>query len=226
MSFVTQVSKRNEPFTDVNELRANIIGLASAGFMMAFFGSAWWGWGIGGIQGAFLGENVLFFVILALITIILLSGGALLLLSVRRLPQDLLPSDKSRGAVEGKSVGMAYGLIFGIEILTIALCSMLLYRFHHPEFLMPFVSIIVGIHFLPLAKLFYMRLYYFIGILLVLVSVTVMLAVPVNTMLGNLQMWNALVGSITAVILWLTGIYAELRGRNFLKQAQELLKAE
>jgi len=45
-------------------------------------------------------------------------------------------------------------------------------------------------------------------------------------MIGNLHAWDALVGSLCAVVLWLTGIYAELRGRSFLKQAQGQLGAE
>ena len=115
---------------------------------------------------------------------------------------------------------MTFGLVVGLEMAIIALGSMLLNRSHHPEFLLPFVSIVVGAHFFPLARLFDVRLYYVTGALLVLVGVTVMLAVPVHTMIGNLHAWNALVGAICAVILWLTGIYALLRGRSFLKQEQ------
>ena len=115
---MSSVPKSSQTIANVNALRANIRGLASAGFMMAFFGAAWWGWGIGGIQGAFPGETVAFLIMLALATIIL-----------------------------------------------------------------------------------------------------------VNTMIGNLHAWDVLVGSTCAVILWLTGIYAELRGRSFLKQAQGQLGA-
>jgi len=226
MSSVPQVSKSSQTITNVSALRAYIMGLASAGFIMAFFGAAWWGWGVGGIQGVFLGETVVFFIILALATIILVSGGNLLSRAASRLPRDTSPGGKARGATEGKRYGRAFGLVFGLEIVIIALGSVLLNVFHHPEFLLPFVAIVVGVHFFPLAPLFNVRLYYVTGALLVLVGVTVMLAVTVNTMIGNLHAWDALVGSICAVILWLTGIYAELRGLGFLKQAQGLLGAE
>ena len=206
--------------SDVNILRANLRGLASAGFFMAFFGAAWWGWGVGGIQGVFPGETVIYFLILALATLILLSGGILLLRAASRLPQDTSSPGEAGGGVEGKRYGQMFGLVFGLEIVIIALGSILLNVFHHPEFLLPFVSIVVGAHFFPLAKLFDVRMYYLTGTCLVLVGVVVMLAVPVHTMIGNLHAWDVLVGSLCAVILWITGIYAELRGRSFLKQIQ------
>jgi len=202
------------------------MGLASAGFIMAFFGVAWWGWGVGGIEGVFFGETAVFFSMLALATIILVSGGILLIRAASRLPRDTSPAGKARGAAEGKRYGRIFGVVFGLEIVIIALGSVLLSVFHHPEFLLPFVALVVGVHFFPLAPLFNVRMYYVTGVLLVLVGVTVMLTVPVTTMIGNLHAWDALVGSICAVILWLTGIYAELRGRSLLKEAQKLLGTE
>lgn len=220
MSSVPQVSKSGQITTNVNELRASILGLASAGFMMAFFGAAWWGWGVGGIQGVFLGETVAYFLILACATLVLLSGGILLFRATRHLPQETSSEEEAPGTAEGKRSGRVFGLVFGLEFAIIALVSFLLNVLHHPEFLLPYTSIVVGLHFIPLARLFHVRLYYITGALLVLASVTIMLAVPVHSMLGNLNAWNALVGSSCAIILWLTGIYAELRGRSFLKQAQ------
>lgn len=220
MSSVRQVSKGSQIIENVNALRDNIKGLASAGFFMAFFGAAWWGWGVGGVQGVFAGETVAFFGMLALATIILVSGGILLLRAARRLPQDTSSVAQAHDAVEGKRYGRTFGFVFGLEIVIIVLGIILLTRFHHPEFLLPFVAIVVGLHFFPLARLFNVRLYYVTGALLVLAAVTVMLAVPVHIMIGNLHAWDALVGATCAVILWLTGIYALLRGRSFLKQVQ------
>jgi hypothetical protein len=75
MSSASPLSKRSQTTATVHVLHANIIGLAAAGFIMAFFGAAWWGWALGGIQGAFSGETGVFFSLLALATIILVSGG-------------------------------------------------------------------------------------------------------------------------------------------------------
>lgn len=226
MSSILQVSKGNQTITNVNGLRANVRGLASAGFMMAFFGAAWWGWGVGGIEGVFPGETVAYGSLLALASIILVGGGILLLRAASRLPQETSPAGEASGAAEGKRYGRAFGVVFGLELVIIALGSLLLNVFHHPEFVLPFVSIVVGVHFFPLAALFSVRLYDVTGALLVLTGVTVMLTVPVHTMIGHLHAWDVLVGSICAVILWLTGIFAELRGRSFLKLAQEQGRSE
>ena len=226
MSSTPQVSKSSQLNTNVNALAANIRGLASAGFIMAFFGAAWWGWGVGGIQGVFPGETVAYFAILALVAIILLIGGIQLLRAARHLPPDTSPTEKAREQAEGKRYGRIFGLVFGLEIVLIALGSILLNVFHHPEFLLPYVSIVVAVHFFPLASLFQVRLYYLTGALLALTGVIVMLVVPVHAMIGNLRAWDVLVGSICAIILWLTGIYAELLGRSYLKQAQGQLRTE
>ncbi len=220
MVSVPQISRSGQAIVNIDAVRANSMGLASAGFMMAFFGAAWWAWGVGGIRGTFPGETAVFFLVLAGATIILVGGGILLSRAASRLPHDPSPANRARSQAEGKRYGVTFGLVFGLEMAIIALGSILLNRSHHPAFLLPFVAIVVGVHFFPLARLFEVHLYYVTGALLVLVGVTVMLAVPVHTMIGNLRAWNALVGSLCAVILWLTGIAALLRGRSFLKQAQ------
>jgi hypothetical protein len=211
---------------NIEASRPMIKGLASAGLMMAFFGAAWWGWGVGGLQGLFEGETIAFFTILGLATIILMVGSILLLRAENRLPKNSITTRDIPGQSRDVPDGKAYGLIFGLEIVFIVICSILLSVFNHPEFRLPFVCIIVGIHFLPLGKLFNIRMYYVVGALLVLASVMVMLAVPVSAMLGNLHAWDVLVGSICAVILWSTGLYAEMLGNQFLNQTQERLKSE
>lgn len=219
------IPTRNQIFTSISALRTQIRGRASAGFLLAFFGAAWWVWGVGGIQGLFSGETVAFYSILALATGILVIGGMLLLAAARRLPRVTSPASEARDAAVGKRY-RAFGGVFGLELVIIALGIVLLNVFHHPEFRLPFVTLVVGVHFLPLARLFAVPLYYVIGVLFVLVSVTAMLAVPVSAMIGNLLAWDVLVGSACAVILWLTGIYSELRGRGLLRQAQGLLVTE
>ncbi len=220
MSSADHVAKSSRTFVDANMLRASIKGLASAGFFMAFFGAAWWGWGIGGIRGVFRGEIVAYFVILASATIVLVCGGVLLLRTASRLPQDTTDRGKMHDATEGKRYGTLFGLVFGLEMVTIAVGSRLLNVFHYPEFVMPFVAIVVGVHFFPLARLFHVHLYSVTGTLLVLTSVTVVFAVPIQTQIENLLAWNALVGVFCAAILWLTGLYALLQGRSFLTQAR------
>lgn len=220
-----QTTARSQTIPSVGYLRTRIKVRAYAGFALAFFAAAWWGWGVGGIQGVFPGETTAFFSVLALATSILVGGGILLSRAASRLPRDTSSARGTRDAAEGKR-SRAFGVVFVLEIVIIALGIVLLNVFHHPEFRLPFAIIVVGIHFLPLARLFAVRLYYAIGVLLVLVGVTVMLAVPAGAMIGNRLAWDVLVGSASALILWLTGIYSELRGRSLIRQAQGLLAGE
>lgn len=171
MSSVDQVVKSSRTFVDADTLRASIKGLASAGFFMAFFGAAWWGWGVGGIQGVFRGETEAYFVILASATIVLVYGGILLLRAASRLPRNTSPVAQNRSQAEGKRYGMAFGLVFGLELLIIALGSKLLNAFGYPEYVIPFVAIAVGAHFFPLARLFHVQLYSVTGALLILTSI-------------------------------------------------------
>lgn len=101
-----------------------------------------------------------------------------MLRAARRLSRDTSPAREARDAAVGKRF-RAFGAVFGFEIVIIALGIVLLNVFHHPEFRLPFVTIVVGFHFLPLARLFTVRLYSVIGVLLVLVGMIVVLAVPV-----------------------------------------------
>jgi hypothetical protein len=72
----------------------------------------------------FSGETVVFFSILALVTIILVSGRILLLRAARRLPHDPSPAVKARRAAKGKRYGRTFGLVFGLnEVATLRLAG-------------------------------------------------------------------------------------------------------
>jgi hypothetical protein len=63
----------------------------------------------------------------------------------------------------GKRIAMWLGIIFGIEIVLIALASILLSVFQADRFIAPTAALIVGIHFFPLARLFRVPVYYLTG---------------------------------------------------------------
>lgn len=117
----------------------------------------------------------------------------------------------------GKRFSWIIAFFFLFESIIIGIGSVLLSIFHHPEFLLPSVAIVVGLHFLPLAKIFHIYFYYLTGILLILIGLIVMLFIPVHNMIGNLRAWDVLVDSLSSFTVWVTGIYIELQGRSFLK---------
>ncbi|MGG3798413.1 DUF7010 family protein [Metabacillus fastidiosus] len=88
----------------------------------------------------------------------------------------------------------------------------------HSELIPVVVAIIVGVHFLPLAPLFQVRLYYFTGALLCLLAIITWLFVPAKITLGEHQIntFMSVVGFGSALILWGTGLAIWLMGRRLL----------
>jgi hypothetical protein len=76
--------------------------------------------------------------------------------------------DDPVAAAKGKRVGILFGIIFGVKAGLIALCSTLLARRGLGLWIPIAIAIIVGVHFLPLARVFEVRLYYWTGSLSVL----------------------------------------------------------
>jgi hypothetical protein len=211
--------------SQISELRYYVLGIATAPLFMAFFGSAWWGFGSDGVQTALSGGNIVFFVVLGIAVVVLLSGSVLLIQSALRLPRDTSPEAKAYGMAQGRRYGKWFGIVFGLEIVIISIGNIILYIAHHAEFVTPFMAIVVGLHFLPLAPLFHIRLYYLTGTLMVLVGLVVMLAVPVTMMVGQGRAWDVFISVPCALLLWLTGVYTIFLGRNSLAKAQRMTLA-
>jgi hypothetical protein len=71
----------------------------------------------------------------------------------------------------------------------------------HPKLIAPLVCLVVGLHFLPLGRIFDLRPYLVTGALLVLVAVA-----------GLLTRQLAVVGFPAAAVLWGTGLYIARSG--------------
>jgi len=94
-------------------------------------------------------------------------------------------------------VGRLVGIWSGIEGVAMFVAANVLIATHHREALMPAFAIIVGAHFLPLARGIPVRLYYLTGAALVAVGIAGLLA-PLQVPL--------FVGASAAVILWASAI--------------------
>ncbi len=94
------------------------------------------------LSGAF---QVVAFLLVGLVTLGLFSMGVMLLRYARSLPKTVSPED----AAIGKRISMWFGIVFGTEIVLIALASILLSAFQGDRFIAPVTALIVGIHFLP-----------------------------------------------------------------------------
>lgn len=190
---------------------AAIRGTASGMFFMAFFGTLWAYTGILGLQG--WGAPLLLVTAVS-IGIALFIGGVSLIRASRELTNQV-----SKTALRnGKRTRFWFNIIFAAEGLAIAITVAVSNATRHPELIPVIIAIIVGVHFLPLATLFQVRLYYFTGILLCLLAINTWLFVPAKVTLGGHQInaFMSLVGFGSALILWGTSLAIWLMGRRLL----------
>jgi len=138
----------------------------------------------------------------AVVTIALLGWCGLRLMTLRHIPSVEDPV----AAAKGKRDGMWFGIIFGVEGGLIALSSVLLARFGLDTWIPLAAAAIVGLHFLPLARLFEVRLYYWTGAVIVL-------AVLACSLIRDPSARQLCAGLLMAAVLWLTSAVVLLRAR-------------
>ena len=101
-----------------------------------------------------------------------------------------------------------FGLVTTLEGVGCGLVILLANAFHRIDLLAAGISLVVGLHFLPLANLFRFRAYAATGIAIVVSDLLIVLLVRNEAL-------TACVGVATGAILWTTAIYA-LRRRASL----------
>lgn len=195
--------------------RAAMRGIASGVLFLAFFGTFWSLIGVGGLHG--WGAPWLLIVAL-LIGVTLLGGGVSLWRGAERLAKEAIP--------EADTTGRWFGIIFAAEGIAIGIASYLCNVNTRYDLFFPIMAIIVGLHFLPLARLFGVTLYYGVGVLLCLLGIIALLVVPETVTLAAREMLgrSLLVGFGAAVILWATGLTLWRRGAQALRTASSVAR--
>lgn len=125
-------------------------------FLMAFFTIMW---SITATVG--FTENIyyLFTGLFSISSLLFIIYGIHLFHISGKFPKLLSDADKTKG----KKIGKWYGIIFGLEGLTIPLTAVLLSRFNADEYLVPAIALIVGLHFYPMAKVFKRTIDYYLA---------------------------------------------------------------
>lgn len=178
--------------------KARIRGLLAGAAVLALFG----GWWCIAALANWAGRPSWSIPAASLTTIVLLVLCVMRLVASRKIPT----IDDPVGAAKGKRAGRLFGIIFGIEGGLIALCSMLLASRGLGLWIPIAIAIIVGVHFLPLAQVFEVPLYYWTGALSVLGVLGCLLIRDVYTRL----LW---VGLVMAAVLWLSVVLLLLQTR-------------
>jgi len=107
--------------------------------------------------------------------------------------------------VEGSHVGRVVGIATGVEGVAIFLVANVLVNLHQPTLVMPAIAIVVGLHFIPLARWIPVRPYYWTAAGLIAVGLAAAWVAPTE---------RAIVTGIgAALVLWISGIALVRVGR-------------
>jgi hypothetical protein len=140
-------------------------------------------------------EALVLLVIVAGVCAVLYSLNISTLRVARRLPLEASPEI----AAARKKLIRRFGVVVGVEMLFFLLANVVLLQIHHYEYLVPIILLIVGVHFFPVAALFYMWPYALTGLLF-------SFATPYTMDIGRLSSWIVLPTVMCALGAWLTAM--------------------
>jgi membrane protein implicated in regulation of membrane protease activity len=150
---------------------------------MAGFAAFWW---IAGLWGSPLPTWFL-------------VGGPIISVLLIFIARRRLRGAPARSPEEAKRPGRIVGWAAGGEGIAIAVVANLLILNGQRALVLPAIAIIVGLHFLPLALLLKVRIYYATALLIIVAGVAgLVLDAPLR---------NLVTGLTTAGLLWLTCVY-------------------
>jgi hypothetical protein len=131
----------------------------------------------------------------------LVLGGATVLLAllVGAAAWTLLRAARVQASPESSSeLGKAFGIIFAAQGVGIGVGSGVLAGFGQARWIAPWVAVVVGLHFFPLAHLLKLFFDYVLGAAILLWVGTIVLSLPSDG-------WASYVALGTALLLWLAG---------------------
>lgn len=179
-----------------------VVGAGRGGLILAISGSGWLSWGLVESRG-FTGAVGPVFGCIGL----LLAGASIYTIRRGRLLRKLylpIPSATQR------AIRRSFLLVFAIEIVAIVLVVALANRLHRNDLAADWCAIVVGLHFVPLAKIFRAPILGVLGVLIALWSVLCWAAFRSNMLLIS-------VASGTGILLWTACISALWRARTIAR---------
>jgi hypothetical protein len=114
-------------------------------------------------------------------------------------------------ATKGKRIGKLFGIVFAVESASIWLCAMLLAHLGLSIWIPIAIAFIVGLHFIPLARVFEAPIYYLTGVL----CVAGMLGC---SLIRDAHMRLLCVGLTMAAVFWMTAVVLLLQARHQLRE--------
>ena len=127
-----------------------------------------------------------------------------------------LPDEVASRKSEGRRIARQFGVIVGIEGLTLTLVTVVCVVQRRWGLIAPLDLMIVGLHFLPLARLFTVARYYLTAALFCAIPIATMLLIPESGRIGHALSWLVLPSVGCAFVAWVTGVAGLLEVRQLV----------
>jgi hypothetical protein len=166
--------------TTFSDWRRNL-GLSGGSLWLIIVGTAFAVWGLLAVRSS-LARLLLAAMAVGAATLIVF--GVVMVRRVLRLPRgtDSLPS-------EGRRIRRQFAMIVAAELAAFLVVNLICVTTRHWMFIAPLDLIIVGLHFLPLARLFKVPRYNVMGILFCVIPILTMLFIPRSIYVGHALSW-------------------------------------
>jgi len=118
-----------------------------------------------------------------------------------------LPEEKFIDEVKRRKMRRGFLIVLIIEIIAFNIAPFALLYFNHIEYIVPVEILICAIHFMPLARIFAMPVYYLLGSIVSVITILTLLFVPASLQIGNLTMIAAMPSLCFIISNWLVITY-------------------
>jgi hypothetical protein len=198
--------------------RGRLLSICIGALVFTFYGGLW---AIAGLISLGMLDALVLVITLGLIMLFLLIAIVVTMRKVLHLPQEELSLVVRQRVSRIKRL---FALINVFQAIAIIGTMIIASRIHRPEFIMPAIALIVGLHFFVLAPVLEMRIDYLIGTLLSLLVVMTILVLPVQANVSGTShrffVWGFVTGIGSAVLLWLGAIARLLKVKSALSQTR------
>ena len=183
-------------------------GMGFGALIMGFFGCVWLGWGLGAMN---LRASIVIAAVVAFAASLWIPAVGLLRNGLRASKQAApLTPEQQR---ERSRMGRNFGLVSAAEGVLILVAINVLNNLGLGDYAITAIAAVVGLHFLPLARLFRRPMYYVVGVIMTLAAV-LSIAVPASIRISALA-------STMSVILWVTCVLILRKGFALARELPE-----
>ena len=187
------------------------LGLAIGSLWLISVGVAFAAWSLIAVESALASSLLVFLAISAAALIVI---GVRLFVAARRLLHSAAVDGSQR-----RRLSFRFGLIVAAEAVGCNVVSTVCLRTHHWELIVPLTLIVVGLHFLPLARLFQVPRYNVTGILFCVIPAATLLAVNSSAHIGHALSWIAILEIGCGLVALITGAAGLDEVQRFLNRS-------